>query len=80
MITDPWLFKMKRSAMSDVECEDYDHDKVILLDAIGNAGLPVSYDHIVSHINSTNSQWIKRTGVHALRTFHDMKVIFYVFS
>jgi hypothetical protein len=66
---------MKRSAMSEIECVEYDHNKVVLLDAIGNAGLPVSYDHIVSHINSTNSQWIKRTGVHALRTFHDIKVI-----
>ncbi|XP_060577217.1 uncharacterized protein LOC132734490, partial [Ruditapes philippinarum] len=72
---DPWLFKMKRSAMSEIECVEYDHNKVVLLDAIGNAGLPVSYDHIVSHINSTNSQWIKRTGVHALRTFHDIKTL-----
>lgn len=61
--------------MTEVECVEYDHNKVVLLDAIGNAGLPLSYEYIVSHINSTNSQWIKRTGVHALRSFQDIKVI-----
>ncbi|XP_060580900.1 uncharacterized protein LOC132737595 [Ruditapes philippinarum] len=72
---DPWMFKTKRSAMTEVECIEYDHDKVVLLNAIGNAGLSVSYDYIISHINSTNSQWIKRTGVHALRTFQDKKTL-----
>ncbi|XP_053390116.1 uncharacterized protein LOC128553035, partial [Mercenaria mercenaria] len=72
---DPWLFEMKRSVMTEVECVEHDHNKVVLLDAIGNAGLPVSYEHILSHINSTNSQWIKRTGIHALRKFHDFKTL-----
>ncbi|VDI25865.1 Hypothetical predicted protein, partial [Mytilus galloprovincialis] len=28
-----------------------------------------SYEYIISHINSTNSPWIKRSGIHALRKY-----------
>ena len=38
--------------------------------SLGNARLDQSYEHIVSHVNNTNSQWVKRAGVHALRDYH----------
>lgn len=72
--SDPWIYRYKRSIMTEVEMLKYDLDKVVLLNALGNAGLNESYEYIVSHINSTNSQWIKRAGLHSLRCFHDMNV------
>ena len=51
---------------------EYDLHKVTLIETLGNAGLDVSYPFIVSHINTTNAQWIKRAGCHALRKYnHD---------
>lgn len=55
--------------MTEQEKETYDHQKVILLETLGNARFDESYDYIISHINSTNSQWIKRAGCHALRKY-----------
>lgn len=61
--------------MTEKEKESYDHHKVILLETLGNAGMDESYDYIISHINSTNSQWIKRAGCHALRKYEHQHVI-----
>uniref|UniRef100_A0A8W8J8B9 Vitellogenin domain-containing protein n=1 Tax=Magallana gigas TaxID=29159 RepID=A0A8W8J8B9_MAGGI len=66
---DPWEYRVKRAAMTTREKEEYDLNKVILLETLGNARLDESYDFILSHINSTNSPWIKRAGCHALRHF-----------
>nr|XP_022327831.1 uncharacterized protein LOC111127102 [Crassostrea virginica] len=66
---DPYEYRKKRALMSEKEKESYDLQKVILLETIGNARLDESYDYIISHINSTNSQWIKRAGCHALRKY-----------
>ncbi|XP_062616046.1 uncharacterized protein LOC134277751 [Saccostrea cucullata] len=66
---DPWEYRKKRSVMTEEEKESYDHHKVILLETLGNARMEESYDYIISHINSTNSQWIKRAGCHALRKY-----------
>ncbi|XP_062579219.1 uncharacterized protein LOC134241150, partial [Saccostrea cucullata] len=67
---DPWEYRQKRAVMTRQEMEDYDSHKVILLETLGNARLDDSYDYILSHINSTNSPWIKRAGCHALRKYH----------
>ncbi|WAR05128.1 hypothetical protein MAR_020497, partial [Mya arenaria] len=72
---DPWAFRMKRSLMSERECIEHDLEKVVLLETLGNAGMYSSFEYIVSHINSTNSQWVKRAGVFALRTFEDEKTL-----
>jgi hypothetical protein len=56
--------------MTRKEKEDYDHQKVVLLETLGNARLDDSYDYILSHLNSTNSPWIKRAGCHALRKYN----------
>ncbi|XP_045156811.2 uncharacterized protein LOC123523186 [Mercenaria mercenaria] len=74
-IHDPWLFKQKRSTMSAHEALEHDLNKVVLLDSVGNAGMDSSYEYIVSHINSSNSQWVKRTGIHALRGYYEEKVL-----
>ncbi|XP_076086937.1 uncharacterized protein LOC143057512 [Mytilus galloprovincialis] len=66
---DPWLYRQKRSTQSEVEQEEYDKKHVILLETLGNAAIDHSYEFIVSHINATNSPWIKRAGVHALRKY-----------
>ena len=60
---------MKRETMTEMEQVDHDHNKVILLDTLGNAGLDISYEYIVSHLNTTNSQWVKRAAVHNLRVY-----------
>lgn len=61
--------------MTEEETVVYDLEKVVLLDTLGNAGLWSSFEYIVSYINTTNSQWIKRAGVNALRKFHDEMVM-----
>ena len=68
-LTDPWEWRHRREAMTELEQEQHDHNKVILLEALGNAGLDRSYVYIVSHLNNTNSQWVKRAAVHALRVY-----------
>ncbi|XP_063397426.1 uncharacterized protein LOC134681722 [Mytilus trossulus] len=72
-IHDPFVYRKKRAIQSEQEQIDYDHWRVILLETLGNARMDFSYEYIVSHINSTNSPWIKRAGVHALRKYeHEM--------
>ena len=56
--------------MTEAETIAEDLWKVVLLESLGNARLDQSYEHIVSHVNNTNSQWVKRAGVHALRDYH----------
>ncbi|CAC5381353.1 unnamed protein product [Mytilus coruscus] len=68
-IHDPWMYRQKRSIQTEVEQVEYDIKHVILLETLGNAAIDHSYDYIISHINSTNSPWIKRAGVHALRKY-----------
>ena len=67
---DPYEYRRKRSTMTEAETVAEDLWKVILLESLGNARLDQSYEHIVSHVNNTNSQWVKRAGVHALRDYH----------
>ena len=67
---DPYEYRRKRSTMTEAETIAEDLWKVILLESLGNARLDQSYEHIVSHVNNTNSQWVKRAGVHALRDYH----------
>ncbi|VDI24688.1 Hypothetical predicted protein, partial [Mytilus galloprovincialis] len=72
-IHDPFEYRKKRAIQSEQEQIDYDHWRVILLETLGNARMDFSFEYIVSHINSTNSPWIKRAGVHALRKYeHEM--------
>ncbi|WAR06113.1 hypothetical protein MAR_021482 [Mya arenaria] len=72
---DPWEYRRKRSFMSESECIEHDLEKVVLLETLGNAGLSSSYEYIASHINSTNSQWVKRAGIFALRRYHDKQTL-----
>lgn len=65
--------------MTEQESVEYDMNKVVLLNSIGNAGLQSSYEYIVSHINSTNSPWIKRSGIHALRHYENEEVRYLAF-
>ncbi|KAK3102203.1 hypothetical protein FSP39_009587 [Pinctada imbricata] len=67
---DPWLFRQKRATMDEAAQIAYDLNKVVLLESLGNAGLEMSFPYIVSHINDTNAQWIKRAGCHALRKYN----------
>ena len=66
---DPWAYRTKRQTMSEAEQIQADLEKVVFIESLGNAGLQRSYDYIVSHVNSTNSQWVKRAGIHALRRY-----------
>jgi hypothetical protein len=75
---DPYEYRKKRAVMTEMEKETYDHQKVVLLETLGNARMDESYDFIVSHINSTNSQWIKRAGCHALRKYKHQHVMIIV--
>ncbi|KAK3589057.1 hypothetical protein CHS0354_008707 [Potamilus streckersoni] len=66
---DPWVYRQKRSAMSEGEAIEYDTFKVTLVEALGNARHDDSYHYIISHMNDTNSPWIKRAAVYALRHY-----------
>lgn len=68
-ISDPWEYRKKRSLMTETHWAVYEQQKVILLETLGNAGLDHSYHYIVSHINSSNSPWVKRAACHALRKY-----------
>ena len=76
---DPWEFRRKRETMTAEEMEMYDLNKVVLLETLGNAGMDDSFPYIMSHINTTNAQWIKRAGCHALRKYHHDMVRLYIF-
>ncbi|KAK7494173.1 hypothetical protein BaRGS_00014646, partial [Batillaria attramentaria] len=67
---DPWAYRQRRSTLTEAEAIEEDQWKVVLIEALGNAALDQSYEHIVSHVNNSNSQWVKRAGVHALRDYH----------
>ncbi|XP_076116682.1 uncharacterized protein LOC143084161 [Mytilus galloprovincialis] len=67
---DPWLYRQRRSSQSRVQKMEYDRYRAVLLETLGNARIDHSYDYIISHINTTNSPWIKRAGVHALRKYN----------
>jgi hypothetical protein len=51
-----------------------DQWKVVLLETLGNAAMDSSFEFIMSHINTTNSAWIKRAGLHAMRKYEHDKV------
>lgn len=68
------MYRHKRSLQTEKEQIEYDKYRVILLETLGNARIDHSYEYIISHINSTNSPWIKRAGVHALRKYEHKNV------
>ncbi|XP_048250793.1 uncharacterized protein LOC124111176 [Haliotis rufescens] len=69
---DPWLYRHKRALMTEAQMLADDHWRVVLVESLGNAALDQSFDYIVSHVNDTNSQWVKRAGIHAMRKYdHD---------
>ncbi|GFR58890.1 hypothetical protein ElyMa_005371200 [Elysia marginata] len=59
----------RRSAMSEQELQDEDTKRVVLLETLGNVAMPACYDHIVSHLERSSSQWIRRAALHALRHY-----------
>ena len=68
-VLDPWLYRERRAVQTKAEKLQYDQHRVVLLETLGNARMDHSFDYIISHINTTNSPWIKRAGVHALRKY-----------
>ncbi|KAL3873935.1 hypothetical protein ACJMK2_037012, partial [Sinanodonta woodiana] len=70
---DPWVYRQKRSSMTEEESIEYDTFKVTLVGALGNARHDDSYHYIISHMNDTNSPWIKRAAVFALRHYQHQK-------
>ena len=60
--------------MTEKEQYEYDWHHVVLLEALGNGCQDDSYEYILSHLNDTNSPWIKRAGIHALRKYHHSHV------
>jgi hypothetical protein len=60
--------------LSEEEALSHDTRNMILLEALGNAGMERSFDHIVSYINVTTVPLLKRSGLHALRYFHHVEV------
>lgn len=71
---DPWQYRQRRELMTEEEQLQYDKHHVILLEALGNGRHDDSYEYIVSHVNTTNSDWIKRAGIHALRKYYHSHV------
>ena len=60
--------------MTEEEQLLHDSNHVVLLEALGNGRHEDSYEYIISHLNSTNSHWVKRAGIHALRNYHNSNV------
>ena len=77
-VTDPYVYRKKRSTMTELETEVNDHWRVVLLESLGNAALDRSYEYIISHVNTSNSPWIKRAGIHALRSYDKEGVCRYI--
>ena len=60
--------------MNEEEQAVYDNHNVVLLEALGNGCHEKSYEYILSHLNTTNSPWVKRAGIHALRKYDNVHV------
>jgi hypothetical protein len=73
-VLDPWVYTVKRSTQTSKEKDMSDQWKVVLLETLGNAAMDSSFEFIMSHINTTNSAWIKRAGLHAMRKYEHDKV------
>ncbi|XP_066300826.1 uncharacterized protein [Branchiostoma lanceolatum] len=71
---DPWLERQKRSIKTAEELERHDFERVTLLEALGNAAQPSSYEHILSYTNhSLAPPLLRRSGLHALRKYHNQQ-------
>lgn len=68
-ILDLWEYRVKRVVMMIREKEEYDFNKVILLEMLGNVRLDELYDFIFFYINSINLLWIKRVGCYVFWYF-----------
>ncbi|CAH1242184.1 Hypp6492 [Branchiostoma lanceolatum] len=73
---DPWLERQKRSIKTAEELERHDFERVTLLEALGNAAQPSSYEHILSYTNhSLAPPLLRRSGLHALRKYHNQQTV-----
>ncbi|XP_066265951.1 uncharacterized protein [Branchiostoma lanceolatum] len=70
-VHDPWEERQKRSTMTDEELEFHDFERVTLLEALGNAAQPRSFEHLLSYTNQTTAPpLLRRAGLHAMRGYH----------
>ncbi|XP_072034301.1 uncharacterized protein [Amphiura filiformis] len=74
-IHDPWDYNKVLSTMSSDDQEHHNLNTAAMVEALGNAGLDQSFEHIVSYTNSTDTPHIlRRSGLHSLRNYGSQKV------
>ncbi|XP_022102001.1 uncharacterized protein LOC110985344 [Acanthaster planci] len=70
-VHDPWGYERTLTSLTEDEQEEFHHDTVALIEALGNAGLHRSFAHIESFTNSSATHpLLKRAGLHSMRNYH----------
>ncbi|XP_022103294.1 uncharacterized protein LOC110986022 [Acanthaster planci] len=70
-VHDPWAYEETVASLSKDEQDKLHHDTVVLIEALGNAGLHRSFPHIESYTNSsTTHPMLKRASLHSMRDYH----------
>ncbi|XP_038062441.1 uncharacterized protein LOC119732930 [Patiria miniata] len=70
-VHDPWAYEKTLTSLTEDEREEFHHDTVALIEALGNAGLHRSFPHIQSYTNhSATHPLLKRAGLHSMRDYH----------
>ncbi|XP_033637723.1 uncharacterized protein LOC117298529 [Asterias rubens] len=73
-VHDPWSYSKTVTTLSEDELDEYHHNTVACIEALGNAALHRSFAHIHSYTNSTTTHpLLKRAGLHSMRDYHHDK-------
>ncbi|XP_038050894.1 uncharacterized protein LOC119724045 [Patiria miniata] len=73
-VHDPCGYEKTLTSLTEDEQEEFHHDTVALIEALGNAGLHRSFPHIQSYTNhSATHPMLKRAGLHSMRDYHHDK-------
>ncbi|XP_072033446.1 LOW QUALITY PROTEIN: uncharacterized protein [Amphiura filiformis] len=71
-IHDPWKFRQETQHLSATMKDKYYMNTVAYIEALGNAALERSFDHIHSYTNTSSTPSVlKRAGLHSLRDYHE---------
>ena len=72
---DPWAYHQQTHHFSELEKVQYHTKTVTYIEALGNAALDQSFEHIRSYTNaSTTPSVLKRAGLRSFRGYHPDKV------
>ena len=70
--TDPWQLHKDTHHLSEPMKDKYFMDMVACIEALGNAAMHRSFEHIQSYFNTSSTPSVlKRAGLHSLRHYHE---------